>query len=100
MSNSHWYHFFYDDFGVRRSKINFFSGGKVCLVVASGGHMPLLPPLGSGTVHTVNNAKQRGMLLKNKCIYMKRSKSNFLRRNKKITLLLKMLLTLKVLKYI
>ena len=50
MSNSHWDHFFFhDDFGVIRSKINFFSGGKVCLVVASGGHVPLLPPLGSGT---------------------------------------------------
>ena len=45
MSNSHWYHFFFhDDFGVIRSNINFFSGGKVCLVVASGGHVPLLPP--------------------------------------------------------
>ena len=52
MSNSHWTSFFFhDDFGVIRSKINFFSGGKVCLVVASGGHVPLLPPLGSGTVH-------------------------------------------------
>ena len=46
MSNSYWYHFFYYYFGVIRSKINFFSGGKVCLVVASGGHVPLLPPLG------------------------------------------------------
>ena len=40
--------FFHDDFGVIRSKINFFSGGKVCLVVASGGggggQVPLLPP--------------------------------------------------------
>ena len=51
MSNSHWYHFFlHDAFGVIRSKFDFFSGGKVCLVVASGGHVPLLPPLGSGTV--------------------------------------------------
>ena len=50
MSNSYWYRFFvHDYFGVIRSKINFFSGGKVCLVVASGGHVPLLPPLGSGT---------------------------------------------------
>ena len=50
MSNSHWDHFFFhDDFGVIRSKINFFSRGKVRLVVASGGHVPLLPPLGSGT---------------------------------------------------
>ena len=51
MSNSHWYHFFFhDDFGVIRSKINFFSGGKVCLVVASGGGgggmCPFRPPLG------------------------------------------------------
>ena len=47
MSNSYWYRFFvHDYFGVIRSKINFFSGGKVCLVVASGGHVPLLPPLG------------------------------------------------------
>ena len=48
MSNSHWYHFFFgDDFGVIRSKIYFFSGGKVCLVVASGGGMcPFCPPLG------------------------------------------------------
>ena len=48
-SNSHWYHsVLHDAFGVIRSKINFFSGGKVCLVVASGGgggHVPLLPPL-------------------------------------------------------
>ena len=50
MSNSHWYHLFlHDACGVIRSKINFFSGGKVCLVGASGGHVPLLPPLGSGT---------------------------------------------------
>ena len=50
MSNSHRYHFFFhDDFGVIRSKMNIFFWGKVCLVVASGGHVPLLPPLGSGT---------------------------------------------------
>ena len=36
--------FLNDAFGVIRSIINFFSGGKVCLVVASGGHVPLLPP--------------------------------------------------------
>ena len=52
MSNSHWYHLFlHDACGVIRSKINFFSGGKVCLVGASGEHVPLLPPLGSGTVY-------------------------------------------------
>ena len=62
MSNSHWYHFFHDDFGVIRSKINFFSGGKVCLVVASGGHVPLLPPLGSGTA---NDGSQNMFLWRN-----------------------------------
>ena len=57
--------FFHDDLGVIRSKINFFSGDNVCLVVASGGgggggggggHVPLLPPplpLGSGTVNSL-----------------------------------------------
>ena len=53
MSNSHWYHFLYDTFAVIRSIINFFSRGKVCLVVASGGgggaYAPLAP-LGSGTL--------------------------------------------------
>ena len=50
MSNSHWYHFFQDDFGIIRSKINFFSGARYALwSLRGGGHVPLLPPLGSGT---------------------------------------------------
>ena len=55
MSNSHWDHFFlHDAFGVIISIINFFPGGKVCLVVASGAGggacAPFAsPPLGSGT---------------------------------------------------
>ena len=45
MSNSRWYHLFlHDAFGAIRSIINFSNRGKVCLVVASGGHVPLLPP--------------------------------------------------------
>ena len=47
MSNSHWFHFLHDAFGVIRSLINFFSGGKVCFVVASGGGggmCPFCPP--------------------------------------------------------
>ena len=60
MSNSHWYHFFHDDFGVIRSKINFFSRGKVCIVAASGGHVPLLPPLGSGTGFVKGSSVVRG----------------------------------------
>ena len=61
MSNSHWYHFFFhDDFGVIRSKINFFSGGKVCLVVASGGgHVPLLPPPLGPALNNVGGDKVR-----------------------------------------
>ena len=56
MSNSHWYHFFHDAFGVIRSKTNFFLGARYALWSlrgggGGGGHVPLLPPppLGSGT---------------------------------------------------
>ena len=53
MSNSHWYHFFlHDAFGVLRSKINFFLGARYALWSlrgGGGGHVSLLPPLGSGT---------------------------------------------------
>ena len=65
MNNSHWYHLFlHDACGVIRSKINFFLGGKVCLVGASGGHVALLPPLGSGTaiVFFIHAQESKGCL--------------------------------------
>ena len=58
MSNSHWYHFFFFAwrFWGHKIKDQLFTGGKVCLVVTSGGGggmcpfcTPTPPPLGSGT---------------------------------------------------
>ena len=48
MSNSHWDHFFFhDDFGVIRSKINFFLGARYALWSLRGGGMcPFCPTLG------------------------------------------------------